>query len=80
MELRDQVVDKGGIALVRLLQHRTLRACLFSCIVFAILSTLLQLFLILKCLVYLRNVIPTLEIEIGQRLGTVQTFLYIEMF
>lgn len=34
MELRDQVVDKGGIALVRLLlkQHRVLAVCLVVCL------------------------------------------------
>ncbi len=42
VELRDQVVDKGGIALVRLRQNRALPACPCSCIVFAALSTVLQ--------------------------------------
>jgi len=44
VELRDQVVDKGGIALVRLLlkQYRALSACPCSCIASAALSAVLQ--------------------------------------
>lgn len=44
VELRDQVVDKGGIALVRRLrkQHCALSACLCSCIASAALNVVLQ--------------------------------------